>query len=230
MIKLQKVTKMYNFEKKENIILEKVSLNIKKGEFAMLVGQSGAGKSTLLNIICTLEKVDKGKVKIADTKINHLSSNQLANFRKENLGFVFQFYNLIPNLTVKENVELVARMTKNSYYTEDILKRTGLEKLMNSFPHQLSGGEQQRVAIARAVVKKPKILLCDEPTGALDNKNSIEVLKLIQELAKDENMTVVMVTHNPKFLPIADKIYELSDGLITNRFKVSKPISAAFLE
>lgn len=224
MIQLKKIEKSYFQSKKKHVILKNISLTIKKGDFAMLIGESGAGKSTLLNIMCALEKVDKGQVKIANTNINALSKYQLSNFRKNNLGFIFQFYNLIPNLTVKENVELVARMVNDSYDTDEILYRTGLKKLKNSFPYQLSGGEQQRVAIARAVVKKPTILLCDEPTGALDNKNSIAVLKLIQDLSKDENMTTVMVTHNSNFLPIANKIYELSDGLIIKRIRNMKPI------
>lgn len=222
MIILKKVCKVQSVSNKKKKILKDITLHINRGDFAILIGQSGAGKSTLLNIICALETPELGSIKVAGTNLESLNDNQLTNFRKRKLGFVFQFYNLIPNLTVKENVELVARMSRASYDTDGILRRVGLSKLMDSFPHQLSGGEQQRVAIARAIVKKPKILLCDEPTGALDKENSLEVLSLIQELSRKTNMTTVMATHNRNFLPMANKIYELSDGSIIKTIKNKK--------
>lgn len=224
MIVLKNVSKSYVSGGRLKKIIRNVSLKIKKGEFVLLIGESGAGKSTILNLICTLETPDEGKIRISNVRTTDLNENQLSDFRKDNLGLVFQFYNLIPNLTVRENVELVARMSPDSYSAEYVLKRVNLEKKMDSFPYELSGGEQQRVAIARAIVKKPKILLCDEPTGALDKKNGKMIIDLIRNIAREEKITVVMVTHNNNLKSIADKVYVISDGMITKkiRYKASK--------
>jgi len=228
MITLTNVCKSYRSGNQRFQVSNNICLNISKGEFALLVGESGAGKSTILNIISGLEKPDSGAVTINGTNICTFNEKKLADFRKDNVGFVFQFYNLIPNLTVRENIELVSKMKRGSFKTEDVLEQTGLSGRINNFPSQLSGGEQQRVSIARAIVKKPKILLCDEPTGALDYKTSKGVLNLLQQLSIEHRMTVVMVTHNRSLLPMADQVFEISDGKIANKTtnKLPKSVNA----
>nr|WP_321387507.1 ABC transporter ATP-binding protein [uncultured Enterococcus sp.] len=230
MIRLTSVEKSYSSGEKKIKVSNDVSLTVEEGEFALFVGESGAGKSTILNIISGLEKPDSGSVKIRGNDVSRYSENELADFRKEQVGFVFQFYNLIPNLTVKENVELAARMKENSHDTKQILKIVGLEHRLNSFPSQLSGGEQQRVSIARAIVKKPDILLCDEPTGALDQQTGKDVLALLQQLSVDNGMTVLMVTHNRGLIPMANRVFEISDGRVQKETKNEKPIVVSSLE
>lgn len=223
MIKLNNVSKTYSSGGVPFMVSKNISLHVREGEFAILLGESGTGKSTLLNIISGLETVDSGEVIINRQDISSHSQDQLADFRKRNLGFVFQTYNLIPNLTVKENVELIAKMQKGSLAAEDILEQVGLSHRLSSFPNQLSGGEQQRVSIARALVKKPKILLCDEPTGALDNQTSHEILAMLQRLPSQNQTTVLMVTHNRSIIEMANLIVEVSDGEILKQTTIAKP-------
>lgn len=223
MIELKKVCKSYMSGGVPFMVSKNITLHIQRGEFAILLGESGTGKSTILNIISGLETVDQGQVIVNDVDISHYTQNQLADFRKENLGFVFQTYNLIPNLTVRENVELIAKMKKDSLDVEEVLEQVGLTHRLNSFPNQLSGGEQQRVSIARALVKKPKILLCDEPTGALDNQTSHEILTMLQNLPEQYDTTVLMVTHNRAIMEMANVIVEVSDGEIVRQTTISQP-------
>ncbi|MBP1039490.1 ABC transporter ATP-binding protein [Vagococcus sp. BWB3-3] len=223
MIELKEVCKTYNSGGVPFMVSKNITLHIQPREFAILLGESGTGKSTILNIISGLETVDQGQVIIDKVDISHYSQDQLADFRKENLGFVFQTYNLIPNLTVRENVELIAKMKKNSLDVDVVLEQVGLSHRLESFPNQLSGGEQQRVSIARALVKKPKILLCDEPTGALDNQTSHEILTLLQNLPKQYDTTVLMVTHNRAIMEMANLIVEVSDGEILKQTTIDHP-------
>lgn len=230
MIRLTSVEKTYSSGERKIKVSDDVSLTVNSGEFAIFVGESGAGKSTILNIISGLEKPDSGYVQINGNDVSRYNENELADYRRDQVGFVFQFYNLIPNLTVKENVELAARMKKNSHDTEEILEIVGLNHRLDSFPSQLSGGEQQRVSIARAIVKKPAILLCDEPTGALDHQTSKDVLGLLQELSVEKKMTVLMVTHNRSLIPMANRVFEVSDGKIKNEIENEQPKFVASLE
>lgn len=230
MIRVVKMYKKYTSGKQTRIINNNITISVKKGEFALLIGESGAGKSTLLNIISGLEKPDRGRVIINSKPIETYNEKELADFRRENLGFVFQFYNLIPNLTVEENIELVAKMSKNSFEIRDVLKMVGLKDKASSFPNQLSGGEQQRVSIARAIVKKPKILLCDEPTGALDKKTGKEILRLLQDLSLKRQMTVVMVTHSRSFMPMANRVFEITDGKISRKLCNIQPKKVKMLK
>lgn len=223
MIELKKVSKSYTSGGVPFMVSKNITLHIKRGEFAILLGESGTGKSTILNVISGLETVDQGQVIINNIDISSYSQNKLADFRKENLGFVFQTYNLIPNLTVRENVELIAKMKKDSLDVEMILDQVGLSHRLDSFPNQLSGGEQQRVSIARALVKKPKILLCDEPTGALDKKTSKEILAMLQNLPTQYDTTVLMVTHNRAIMEMANLIVEVSDGKILKQTLIKHP-------
>lgn len=189
-----------------------VSFEVEKGELAIILGSSGAGKSTMLNILGGMDTNDEGEIIIDGKVISNYSKKQLTKYRREDVGFVFQFYNLVPNLTAKENVELASEIVKDALDPETVLKDVGLEKRINNFPAQLSGGEQQRVSIARAVCKNPKILLCDEPTGALDYNTGKQVLKILQDMARKNNATVVIVTHNGAIAPIADRVIRMHDA------------------
>ena len=191
-----------------------VSFAIEKGEFCLIVGASGAGKSTVLNLLGGMDTVDDGKIRVAGKPITKLTPEQLIDYRRFDVGFVFQFYNLIPNLTALENVELASQIAKKPLSPENLLKKVGLAERMDNFPSQLSGGEQQRVSIARALAKNPKLLLCDEPTGALDYETGIQVLKLIKKVSEIINMTVVIITHNHAIAPIADRIITMKSGKI----------------
>ncbi|HEY8444236.1 MAG TPA: ABC transporter ATP-binding protein [Clostridia bacterium] len=194
--------------------LKKVSFNVLEGEFCVVLGPSGSGKSTLMNIIGGIDRATSGSVKIMDTQITNLKDNALTEFRRENIGIVFQFYNLIPSLTIKENVEVASNIAKNPLDIDEVLDSVGILDQKNKFPSKLSGGQQQRVAIARAVVKNAKLLICDEPTGALDYENSIEVLKLLRNINKKYNTTVLLVTHNSEIAKMADRILVLKNGEI----------------
>ncbi len=211
-IELNKVSKKYNIGDRPFLALKDVSFTIKQGEFVVILGPSGAGKSTLLNLIGGMDSASKGNIIIDGDDITKYNENKLASYRGENIGFVFQFYNLLPTLTVLENVELIKEVCKKKVNGKAALKAVGLAKHINKFPNSLSGGEQQRVSIARAVAKGPKILLCDEPTGALDSKTGVEVLKLLHSKCKDDGNTVIIVTHNSLFADIADKVIYLKNG------------------
>lgn len=191
-----------------------VSFAIEKGELAIILGSSGAGKSTALNILGGMDTNDEGKVIIDDKNIAGYSTKELITYRRNDVGFVFQFYNLIQNLTAKENVELASEIVKDALDPVQVLKDVGLSNRINNFPAQLSGGEQQRVAIARAVAKNPKILLCDEPTGALDYQTGKQVLQILQDMSRIKGATVIIVTHNAAIAPIADRVIHMHDGSV----------------
>ena len=194
--------------------LNDINFEIEKGEFCVIVGQSGAGKTTLLNILGGMDRLSSGTVLLDGVEINKLNKFRLENYRRYDIGFVFQFYNLIPNLTALENVEIASQLCKNPIAADEILAKVGLEDRMNNFPAQLSGGEQQRVSIARALAKNPKMLLCDEPTGALDYETGKSILKLLQDTCRKEGMTVVIITHNAALSAMADRIIRVKNGKI----------------
>ena len=201
--------KRYKTGETEIIANNKVTFSIEKGELVIILGSSGAGKSTVLNILGGMDTNDEGKVIIDGKDISNYNAKQLTTYRREDVGFVFQFYNLVSNLTAKENVELASEIVKDAEDPVQVLKDVGLEKRINNFPAQLSGGEQQRVAIARAVAKNPKILLCDEPTGALDYNTGKQVLQILQDMSRKKNATVIIVTHNAAIAPIADRVIHM---------------------
>lgn len=192
--------------------LMNTNLSIEKGELVVVVGPSGAGKTTALNILGGMDTVTRGKVVVDGKEISKLKNRDIIKYRREDIGFVFQFYNLVQNLTALENVELATQICKKSLNPSEVLDKVGLSERKNNFPSQLSGGEQQRVAIARAIAKNPKLLLCDEPTGALDYKTGKQILKLLQDTARKENMTVIIITHNAAIAPMADKIIKFKNG------------------
>lgn len=197
---------------------DRLSFEIEEGEFVVILGPSGAGKSTLLNILGGMDSATSGSVTIFGKEIVGLDEKDLTEYRRQDIGFVFQFYNLIPNLSVLENVELANQIVKKSKDALEILKLVGLENRVNNFPSQISGGEQQRVAIARAIAKNPKILLCDEPTGALDYKTGKNILKILKEYCKNEKKTVIVITHNSSIAQTADKVIEIYDAKVKSVF------------
>ena len=197
---------------------DRLSFEIEEGEFVVILGPSGAGKSTLLNILGGMDDATSGSVNIFGKEIVGLDEKDLTEYRRQDIGFVFQFYNLIPNLSVLENVELANQIVKKSKDALEILKLVGLENRVNNFPSQISGGEQQRVAIARAIAKNPKILLCDEPTGALDYKTGKNILKILKEYCKNEKKTVIVITHNSSIAQTADKVIEIYDAKVKSVF------------
>ena len=215
-IDIKGVSKIYKTGEKEFKALDNIDLSINKGEFVVILGPSGAGKSTLLNLIGGMDTLTTGSIKIDGEEISNYNENNLSEYRAENIGFIFQFYNILPTLTVLENVELVKDVVKNGNDSKESIKAVGLEEHMNKFPNQLSGGEQQRVSIARAIAKNPKLLLCDEPTGALDSKTGVEVLKLLKKQCDGNNgaNTVIVVTHNSLFADIADTVIRVKNGSI----------------
>lgn len=216
LIKFQDVKKTYNIGEKSEIALDGVNFSINKGEFVVILGPSGAGKSTLLNLLGGMDQVTSGEIIVGDEIISNYSDSELTNYRAENIGFIFQFYNILPTLTVLENVELINDIVKNPKSAKQILKEVGLEKHESKFPNQLSGGEQQRVSIARAIAKAPLLLLCDEPTGALDSKTGVEVLKLLKKQCDSNNgeNTVIIVTHNSLIAEVADRVIRLKNGKV----------------
>ncbi len=196
--------------------LKNASFGISKGEICVIVGQSGAGKTTLLNILGGMDKLTSGQVYLDGEDISEFNKKKLATYRRRDIGFVFQFYNLIPNLTAIENVEIASMLSSNPLEPETVLNQVGLKDRKNNFPAQLSGGEQQRVAIARALAKNPKLMLCDEPTGALDYETGKAVLKLLQDCSRKQGMTVVIITHNTALTAMADRIIKVKNGEIVN--------------
>ena len=211
-IEINNVCKEYKSGDNTIKALDNISFSIDKGEFVIILGSSGAGKTTLLNILGGMDNLTSGNYIIDDKDIGKASYKELESFRRNDIGFVFQFYNLVQNLTALENVELATEISKKPLDPRTVLKGVGLERRMLNFPAQLSGGEQQRVAIARAVAKNPKILLCDEPTGALDYKTGKQILKLLQDTCRENNMTVIIVTHNAALAPMADKVIHFKNG------------------
>lgn len=211
-IEFKKVNKQYKMGEVTIDALNNTSFQIKKGELVVIVGPSGAGKTTTLNILGGMDTATSGKVLVDKKEITALKNKELTKYRREDIGFVFQFYNLVQNLTAKENVELATQICKDSLNVEEVLEKVGLKDRMKNFPAQLSGGEQQRVAIARAIAKNPKLLLCDEPTGALDYKTGKQILQLLQDTCRKEKMTVVIITHNTAITPMADKVIYFKNG------------------
>jgi putative ABC transport system ATP-binding protein len=212
MIKLEKVSKVYQTGEVETVALKAVDLEIKTGEVVVLLGPSGSGKSTMLNVCSGLDVPTSGTITIDDEVISSMNSKELTKFRRNNLGFIFQQYNLLQTLSVRENVEVGREVSTDPFTVEEIVEQVGLTKNIDKYPFQLSGGEQQRVSIARAVVKKPKIMFCDEPTGALDEDTAKEILGVIQKLNETYHTTVVLITHNPSIGEMADRIVKLNSG------------------
>lgn len=213
-IKFENVIKSYGCGTAQINALSEASFEIGKGEFCILLGSSGAGKTTLLNMLGGMDTVTSGKIYFDGRDVSALSKKELVEYRRHDVGFVFQFYNLIPNLTALENVEIAAQLCKEPIPAKEALRMVGLEARENNFPSQLSGGEQQRVAIARAVAKNPRLLLCDEPTGALDYVTGKAVLKLLYDLSRERGMTVIIITHNQAIAPMADRIIRIKSGKI----------------
>ena len=216
LIKFKDVKKTYNVGEKSFNALDGANFSINKGEFVVILGPSGAGKSTLLNLLGGMDTCTSGEIIVGDHVVSDFSDKDLTDYRAENIGFIFQFYNILPTLTVLENVELIDDIVKNPKDAKEILKEVGLEKHMNKFPNQLSGGEQQRVSIARAIAKHPLLLLCDEPTGALDSKTGVEILKLLKKQCDANNgeNTVVIVTHNSLIAEVAERVIKLKNGKV----------------
>ncbi len=207
-----------------------VNFEIDKGEFTVIIGPSGAGKTTILNILGGMDTCDGGQVIIDNIDISKYNTKQLTKYRRFDIGFVFQFYNLMQNLTAKENVELATQISKNAINAIDILSQVGLKDRVNNFPAQLSGGEQQRVSIARALAKRPKLLLCDEPTGALDYNTGKTILKILQDTCRKHGMTVIVITHNQAISPMADKIITMKNGKTTQITKNTVPVPVEKIE
>lgn len=222
MICLKNIVKKYKSGSDEIAALDGISTEIKAGEFTVVLGPSGSGKSTMLNMLGGMDRPTSGQILINDEDISSLSEKKLTDYRRKNVGFVFQFYNLVENLTTYENVGIAANLNGNIDKIADIIRDVGLEKRMKNFPNQLSGGEMQRVAIARAVAKSPKLLLCDEPTGALDVATGNMIFDLLKKYSKNKDTAVVVVTHNPDVAEIADHVIKLRDGKIVADEKVSR--------
>lgn len=223
-IEVNGLVKKYKMGDVEVTAVDDVSFEIEKGEIVVIVGASGAGKTTLLNLLGGMDNVTYGKIIIDGRDISNYNEKQLTEYRRNDIGFVFQFYNLVQNLNALENVELATQICSNTLQPERVLEQVGLADRMKNFPSQLSGGEQQRVAIARAIAKNPKLLLCDEPTGALDYKTGKEVLKLLQDTARKNNMTVLIITHNQAIAPMADRVIKMRSGKIEENNKNANPV------
>lgn len=215
-IEFQEVNKVYQSGDVKVHALKNASFQIEQGEICVIVGQSGAGKTTLLNILGGMDVLTDGKIFLDGVEVSAFKKKQLANYRRNDIGFVFQFYNLIPNLTALENVELASQLCREPLDPETILEEVGLKERMSNFPAQLSGGEQQRVAIARALAKNPKLLLCDEPTGALDYQTGKAILKLLQDASRKSGMTVLIITHNSALTAMADRVIKVKSGTIAD--------------
>ena len=222
-VKLDKVSKIYKMGEVEIRAVDEISFEIAKGEFVVIVGPSGAGKTTVLNILGGMDTASRGLVQVDGRNITDYNSRQLTAYRRDDIGFVFQFYNLVPNLTALENVELAMQICKNPLDAKVVLREVGLEKRMGNFPAQLSGGEQQRVSIARALAKNPKLLLCDEPTGALDYQTGKAILKLLQDMCREKNMTVIVITHNSALTPMADRVIKIKNGKVSKMYLNENP-------
>ena len=211
-------------------VLKGINTGVEKGQMCVIQGTSGSGKSTLLNCIGGLDNMDSGSIKVDSTEIFGMTSDQLADYRRDNLGFIFQFYNLVPNLTVRENIQVCEYLTDDPLPMDDLIDTLGLTEHQNKFPSQLSGGQQQRCAIARALVKNPKLLLCDEPTGALDSKTSRDILVLLEEINEKYGTTMLIVTHNNSIKNMVHKVIFIKDGLISKEYENEVRVPAAELE
>ena len=229
-VKLSNVYKRYHMGEVTISASDGVDFEIEKGEFAVIVGASGAGKTTVLNMLGGMDKCDEGEIIVDGENIAVYSAKQLTSFRRFDIGFVFQFYNLVQNLTALENVELASQICENPLPAKEVLEQVGLEKRLANFPAQLSGGEQQRVSIARALAKNPKLMLCDEPTGALDYQTGKQVLKLLQDTCRKTGMTVIIITHNSAIAPIADRIVHVKNGTVASVETNGKPMPVEEIE
>lgn len=215
-VKLKDITKVYHMGEVEIRAADNINFSIKKGEFVVIVGPSGAGKTTVLNILGGMDTATGGTLTVDGKDITAYDSRQLTGYRRDDIGFVFQFYNLIPNLTALENVELALQICKDPLDAKKVLEDVGLGDRLDNFPAQLSGGEQQRVSIARALAKNPKLLLCDEPTGALDYNTGKAILKLLQNMCRERGMTVIVITHNQALAPMADRLIHIKNGQVSH--------------
>lgn len=229
-IEFQSVVKKYKMGEIEITALDKTSFSIEKGELVVIVGASGAGKTTALNILGGMDDATSGRVIVDGKDITKLKGRDLIRYRREDIGFVFQFYNLVQNLTAVENVELATQICKHALDPKVVMRKVGLGKRLNNFPSQLSGGEQQRVAIARAIAKNPKLLLCDEPTGALDYRTGKAILKLLQDMCRKKKKTVILITHNLAIAPMADRVIEIKSGKIDSIKINEEPQSVETIE
>lgn len=229
-IEFKNVSKIYKMGEVEIKALDETSFTAEKGELVVVLGASGAGKSTILNLLGGMDDATSGEIIVDGKKVSSFDEKELTEYRRFDIGFVFQFYNLVQNLTAKENVELALQLSKDPLNAEDALKMVGLEDRMNNFPSQLSGGEQQRVAIARAVAKNPKLLLCDEPTGALDFNTGKQVLKVLQDFAFVNGITVIMITHNSALAGLGNKVIHVKSGKVVSEEYNEKPLKAEDVE
>ena len=229
-VEMRDVRKIYRMGEVEIAAADGIDFQIKKGEFAVVVGPSGAGKTTVLNILGGMDTATSGEVWIDGKNIVKYSPRQLTSYRRDDIGFVFQFYNLIPNLTALENVELALQICKDPLDAEMVLREVGLADRMKNFPAQLSGGEQQRVSIARALAKNPKLLLCDEPTGALDYNTGKAILKLLQDMCRERGMTVILITHNSAITPMADRVIKMKNGKVGSMKLYERPVPVETIE
>ncbi len=225
LVEMRAVSRSYNAGENEILALDKADLDIEEGDLVVILGPSGAGKSTLLNLLGGLDSPTDGKITVDGTDISTLDSDQLAEYRASKVGFIFQFYNLIPTLTVYENVALVGDICRDPLDADEVLRQVGLEGHGNKFPNQLSGGEQQRASIARALAKNPQIILCDEPTGALDSDTGVMILRLLQDMTREHGKTVVIVTHNQSIAQMADVVVKVKNGHIQSCTRQENPLS-----
>ncbi len=229
-VKLKNVTKIYQMGEVQIRAVDGIDFSIDKGEFVVVVGPSGAGKTTVLNILGGMDKASGGEVLVDGKDIAGYTQKQLTGYRRNDIGFVFQFYNLVPNLTALENVELALQISRNPLDAKTVMQEVGLGDRLNNFPAQLSGGEQQRVSIARALAKNPKLLLCDEPTGALDYQTGKAILKLLQDMCRERGMTVIVITHNSALTPMADRVIRIKNGKVSEMHRNEHPVSVETIE
>lgn len=229
-VKFDNVSKIYHMGEVTITASDKVSFEIEKGEFAVIVGESGAGKTTVLNMLGGMDTVSEGSIFVDGEDIAKLSPKQLTSYRRYDIGFVFQFYNLVNNLTALENVELAAQISHDAMSAQEVLSKVGLSDRADNFPSQLSGGEQQRVSIARALAKKPKLLLCDEPTGALDYSTGKNILRLLQDTCRKDGMTVIVITHNQAITPMADRVIRIKNSKVESVTVNENPTDVSLIE
>ena len=229
-IRFENVEKCYGTGDAAVLALQKASFTVERGEICVIVGPSGAGKTTLLNILGGMDTLTSGKVFLGEQEVSAFSKRQLAEYRRRDIGFVFQFYNLIPNLTALENVEIASQITKDPLPTAEVLADVGLAERKSNFPAQLSGGEQQRVAIARALAKRPQLLLCDEPTGALDYATGKQILALLQKQSRENGMTVIIITHNSALTAMADRVIRIRNGTVAEQWVNEQPTPVEEIE
>lgn len=229
-VSLEDVKKIYQMGEVQIMAAAGIDFQIERGEFSVVVGPSGAGKTTVLNILGGMDTASSGRVLVDGKDIAQYSPRQLTAYRRDDIGFVFQFYNLIPNLTALENVELALQICKNPMDAQEVMEDVGLGERLDNFPAQLSGGEQQRVSIARALAKNPKLLLCDEPTGALDYNTGKAILKLLQDTCREKGMTVILITHNSAIAPMADRVIKIKNGMVSEMTVNEHPVPVETIE